>query len=212
MNTTTLFVELLIIGIGTAFWLGLFIAGILKKKITLPGDGNRLLPLVALVYVLGIVTDRPIRDFFIPMVETKANAEVFTSEKIKRIKAIAPFIEENNLTMELEKYIRSHSDPLAAKIDYNRSRLRICRSWVLHFLLIGPVFLFWNARVKAVSRRAALAIAVVTLCLSGLTLRTTWLLARDHQRDLAESFETVVAKSGEMDRSMVFPEKKHDHK
>jgi len=195
MNVTALFVELLIVGIGTATWLALFLAAILNYKFDtrILTDNKALIgTLIAIVYVLGIVMDRLIRGIFIFTVEARAKKKVFTKEKIKHVKKIAPNLDERNLAMELEKFIRAHSQTLASKIDYNRSRLRICRAWVLHFILIGVSFLFWNARVHAVSLITTTWLLGLDAVFFAFTLRATCLLAEDHQKDLIESFEIVT--------------------
>jgi hypothetical protein len=95
--------------------------------------------------------------------------------------------------MELEKFIRARSESLAGKIDYNRSRLRICRAWVFHFLLIGIGFSWWNYRVQAVEFATYIWLIAGDILVLFFTWRTTYLLARDHQKDIVESFEIVVA-------------------
>lgn len=196
MNVTALFVELLVVGIGTATWLALFLAAILKYKFdsALLQDNPALIgTLTAIVYVLGIVVDRLVRDIFMPTLEAKARMAVFTPEKIKHIKEIAPHIDEQNLSMELEKFIRAKSDSLASKIDYNRSRLRICRAWVLHFILIGIGFTWWNYRVQVIDPATHAWLLAGNILFLAFTWRATYLLARDHQKDLIESFEIVIA-------------------
>jgi hypothetical protein len=195
MNFTALFVELLMVGIGTATWLVLFLSAILKYKFdTMILTDNKALigTLIATVYVLGIVMDRLIRDIFKSATEAKAKQKVFTDEKVKHIKEIAPGIDEHNLAMELEKLIRSRSQSLASKIDYNRSRFRICRGWVLHFILIGISFMCWNARVQVLPVTTAMWLLGVDVLFLVLTWRATRLLAEDNQRDLMESFEIVM--------------------
>jgi hypothetical protein len=195
MNATALFVELLVVGIGTATWLALFLATILKYKFdtNLLQDNPALLgTLTAIVYVLGIVVDRLVRDIFMPALEAKARIAVFTPEKIKRIKEIAPQIDEHNLSMELDKFIRANSESLASKIDYNRSRLRICRAWVLHFVLIGIGFTWWNYRVQLVGLATHVWLLAADVLFLVFTWRATHLLATDHQKDLIESFEIVI--------------------
>ncbi len=195
MNVTALFVELLMVGIGTATWLALFLAAILNYKFdTMILTDNKALigTLVAVVYVLGIVMDRLIRGLFVSTLEARARKKVFSDEKIKHVKTIAPHIDERNLSMELEKFIRSRSQSLAGKIDYNRSRLRICRAWVLHFFLIGISFVCWNARVNVLSWTTAFWLIGVDALFLIFTWRATYLLAEDHQKDLIESFEIVA--------------------
>jgi|GEM_PF-1232903 len=202
MNVTALFVELLVVGIGTATWLAFFLAAILNYKFdTMILTDNKALigTLIAIVYVLGIVIDRLIRGIFISTVEARAKKKVFNDDKVKHVKAIAPQIDDRNLAMELEKFIRSQSQSLASKIDYNRSRLRICRAWVLHFFLIGISFFCWNARVQVLHWVTTIWLIGVDALFLVLTWRATCLLAEDHQKDLIESFE-IVTIAGKMKR------------
>lgn len=196
MNVTALFVELLVIGMGTATWLALFLAAILGYRFdtNLLQENPALIgTLTAIVYVLGIVVDRLVRDLFMPTLEAKARRAVFTADRIAQIKAIAPDIDESNLSMEMEKFIRANSESLAHKIDYNRSRLRICRAWILHFALIGVGFTWWNYRVQLVDAPTQVWLLSGDVLLMVLTWRVAYLLAMDHHRDLVESFQIVAA-------------------
>jgi hypothetical protein len=195
MNVTALFVELIVVGIGTATWLVLFLGALFRAKFEsdLLQDNPVLVgSLTAIVYVLGIVIDRITRDLFIATVEAAAKDKVFSVDRIKGIMGVEPRFSKENLSMELEKFIRAHSESLATKIDYNRSRLRICRAWVLHFALIPLGFLLWNARVGVADLRTTLIILAIGILFLALTLRTTNLLAEDHQKDLLESFEIIT--------------------
>lgn len=195
MNVTALFVELIVVGIGTASWLLLFLAALFSYKFegaSLQNNPIILTVFMAIVYVLGIVADRLVRDLFMPTIEASARKKVFTDERIKHVKDLAPHIKEENLSMELEKFIRANSEALARKIDYNRSRLRICRAWILHFLLIGVGFSCWNARVMLANKATTISVLVLDMVFLVLTWRTTCLLAEDHQKDLVESFEIVT--------------------
>lgn len=196
MNVTALFVELLVIGMGTATWLALFLAAILGYRFdtNLLQENPALIgTLTAIVYVLGIVVDRLVRDLFMPTLEEKARRAVFTPDRIAQIKAIAPDIDEGNLSMEMEKFIRANSESLAHKIDYNRSRLRICRAWILHFALIGVGFTWWNYRVQLVDAATQAWLLSGDVLLMILTWRVAYLLAMDHHKDLVESFQIVAA-------------------
>jgi len=195
LSYTPLFVELIVIGIGTAIWLLLFAGALFRHKFEAKPllDNKLFLALLsATVYVLGIVTDRQARDLFMPTIEAQAKHSVYTSEKIQQVKAHAPHLTEQNLSMELEKFIRANSEALAAKIDYNRSRLRICRSWILHFFLIGIGFLVWNVRVRVIDLKKTIVILAVDVVFVLLTLQTTIRLAEDHQKDLFESFNIIL--------------------
>lgn len=94
--------------------------------------------------------------------------------------------------MELEKFVRANSTELGQKIDYNRNRLRICRAWVLHFLLITISFAAWNSKVAVFNSTQQIWIIVTGLILFGLTLYTSIKLSIDHQRDIIESSEIIL--------------------
>jgi hypothetical protein len=195
LSYTPLFVELFVIGVGTAIWLSLTAAAIFQYEFGGKAlvDSKLLVALVlATIYVLGIVTDRLARDLFMSTIEALAKYKVVTDERFEQLKAHLPQLTRTNLTMELEKFVRANSLPLAEKIDYNRSRLRICRSWILHFILIGLAFLAWNLRVRVVDVWKTVSLLAIDVVLAMLTLQTTIRLAEDHQKDLLESFSIVV--------------------
>lgn len=196
MSVTALFVELLVVGMGAAIWIALSLAAVLAYKFDakLLSDNPALLAaLTAGVYVLGIVIDRIVRELFTATVETKARAAVFTIDTLKRIKHLVPHLEESNLSMALEKLIRARSAPLAERIEYNRSRLRICRAWVLHLLLIALSFSAWNYRVRLLEPGTYAGLLALDVLLLILTWRATVMLAVDHHRSLVESLEVIMS-------------------
>ena len=135
MNTTDLFVEILVIGVGALIWITLLILGIfgypvmVEQLLSIPA----LLPISALVYVLGIITDR-IADvifdrLFVNSIRKKFYPDVKQDFNDRRI-------------------ILVYSEPLSRLLEYGRSRLRIVRGWTLNFLLILITFnVFVQARV-----------------------------------------------------------------
>ncbi len=194
MSTTAVFVELLVIGTGTASWLLLFVAAVLRYRFDarLLQDNPALIgALTAAVYVLGIVVDRLVRDAFVATLEARAKRRVFGGERLAQVRAAAPGLDHANLAIELEKRIRAGSSTLAEKIDYNRSRLRICRAWAFHFFMIGLALVCWNARVGWLPPSSLAWLIGVDLVFLLSTLRATFLLAVDHHRDLLESFEIL---------------------
>jgi hypothetical protein len=196
MSVTALFVELLVVGTGAVIWLALSLAAIVAYKFDakLLSDNPALLAAItAGVYVLGIVVDRIVRELFIATVETKARAAVFTTETLKRIKHLAPHLDETNLPMGLEKLIRARSAPLAERLEYNRSRLRICRAWVLHLLLIAVSFSAWNYRLQVFEPGTYAGMLALDVLLLILTWRATVMLAVDHHKSLVEALEVIMS-------------------
>ncbi|MCK5062169.1 hypothetical protein KAR28_06525 [Candidatus Parcubacteria bacterium] len=202
MNITAIFVELLIIGLGVLCWLFLFVAYILGLKLDssfFQINPLFIAPLTAISYILGIVADRLIRDLFIQLVENPARTKVHKeyAEKIDRIKNLSAAINKPLAPMELEKFVRANSQDLGQKIDYNRNRLRICRSWIVHFLLITITFCAWNNKVNVFDSSQQTWIAITGIILFAVTFYTAIKLSVDHQRDIIESSEIILVNKKE---------------
>jgi hypothetical protein len=197
MNITAIFVELLIIGLGVLCWLTLIIAYFLELKINSSLFNINpifIAPLVAIAYIFGIVADRLIRDPFIFFIENPSKRFVHKEykAKIENLKNMSISVNEPLKPMELEKFVRANSAELGQKIDYNRNRLRICRAWILHFLLITIGLAVWNSKVAVFNSTQQLWIIVTGFILFGFTLYTSIKLSIDHQRDIIESSEIIL--------------------
>lgn len=182
MTTTHLFAELLVIGIGVAIWLTLLIAGLLGHPLPreLPDLGGALLvPLLGTAYVLGIVVDRLAYSLLGPL--DRRSAAVVLAGLPDRA--------------EVARAVLAHSDRLALEVDYNRSRLRICRSWSLNFALIGLSLLFWNGRAGAFPTARALAGAGVAFLFCVLCTAVFYALSRDYYKNLRSSYEFLTERS-----------------
>ncbi|NJN87539.1 MAG: hypothetical protein HC881_16045 [Leptolyngbyaceae cyanobacterium SL_7_1] len=124
MSTTELFVELIIIGMGAAIWLFLLIASIFgvawvdaDKLLSLPA----LIPLLSVIYVLGIVIDRVADTLF---------------ERVWGRRLLRNYYENQDRFHEDRRILYLQGERLANLLEYGRSRLRICRGWVLNSVLI----------------------------------------------------------------------------
>ena len=178
MATTQLFIELLIIGIGAAVWLAFLLAVILSFPWGSPLPDLNAVYLAALsgvAYVVGIVVDRLARSAF-RFAENHHRNQVFGKNQ-------DPSVEDR------EKYVLVNSSSLREQIVYNRSRLRICRAWILNFTLTGGCAGAWaiQQRVWTIA-----AIALIGLALSGLTAYTANLLARDHYENIQHSYNFLT--------------------
>src|SRR5215475_13314350 len=161
MTTTQLFAELLVIGIGGVLWLALAVAAIFGYRFNkgVPHNEPRfLVALGGIAYHLGIVIDRFAYSMF-SIFEKKNQALVLGKSGLPAARVI-------------EKYILLNSDKLAYQILYNRSRLRVCRAWILNFALITLAFTGWNLRVKALSFSQWFGITTLSI---GLCFLTAWI-------------------------------------
>lgn len=128
MNTTNLFIELIVIGIGTALWgmiLFLFLFDIDISSLPFFQAKHEwvwTLILLPFIYILGIVTDR-LADMSLSTFTTHLSKQLYP----------------NKAQILMDKVvIYKAASPLVDMINYGRSRMRICRGWLfnLPFLLI----------------------------------------------------------------------------
>lgn len=134
MQTTNLFVELLLIGLGAAIWVlllaGLF--GISIQDLQALAGNNEVAWIglaIGFLYVIGIVTDR-IADHLMD----KRNSKLLNS------------IYDNNYDQLVRDraFLFKESSPLVDNMAYGRSRMRICRGWIFNLipiLILGNVYL-----------------------------------------------------------------------
>jgi len=124
VNTTDLFVEIIVIGVGATIWVVLLVLSIFGYR-WLPSDQlfslPSLLPALSVTYVLGIVTDRAADALF---------------DKFWKPSLVQQVYQQDGDDYDDRRYIYLRSERLANLLEYGRSRLRICRGWMLNTLLI----------------------------------------------------------------------------
>jgi hypothetical protein len=182
MQTTQLFVELVVIGMGTLLWLGLLLAAIFgyNPQSGLPDLNTGVLALfTGFGYALGIVVDRISRNIFEYLFKRrKSHTELHAAAALET----------------MENVVLTSDEALARQMQYNRSRFRICRSWALNLFLVSGAFALWNIRVAAVPFWKCLAVISMGCALSCATLWIAWLLRRDYEINLQKSFNFIMSK------------------
>lgn len=133
MNTTELFVEIIIIGIGALGWIFTIILSVFGHE-WFPWDSlasfSFLLPIIALTYVLGIIFDR-FSDLIFSQWSNKLIKEYFNTKE-------SYFLART--------FIYTHaSEQIIDLFEYGKSRIRITRAWVLNSLgyIVFPSILIW---------------------------------------------------------------------
>ena len=128
MSTSSLFVELMVIGVGGSAWLMMLLAWGLNVNVTQikPFASSPIVSIaaLALTYLIGILVDR------------LADA-AFSLARADR-KLLSLF---NNYKSYLDARTKvlAKSPPLANLHEYNRSRQRICRGWTVNFILLALI-------------------------------------------------------------------------
>ena len=121
MTTTHLFVELLVIGFGAIAWLVLLGAAVFGYDLDHRFlTWKTLVPLLSVVYVLGIIVDR-VADWVLDRLDRRHLDKYFKDNRD------AYFVGRRTLVV--------FGPELWAHLEYGRSRLRICRGWALNAIM-----------------------------------------------------------------------------
>lgn len=171
MNTTAIFVELIVMGVGATLFLASVVFSILGYDwlplnyiVSLPAA----LPALSIIYVLGIIFDRSADRLF----------RVF--DRPLRLKCFS----------ESDEYYEARSALSGIRHqlqEYGKSRIRICRSWTLVWFLLGfvlPIFILGRVHLP-VSHKLAWVAFVGCECLSLLTFHAWWLISCDNYKMLS---------------------------
>lgn len=158
MNTTNLFVELVVIGIGAVIWVTLFVFSFLGYAWAPPLDKwfslAMLIPAVSIIYVLGIIVDRLADSCF----------ETFWSKALR-----------NKWFQSIDEYYRSRrliyksSERIGDLLEYGRSRMRISRGWTFNSALILIGFNLFMALRSSQFENRVLVWVVGSVALIALT-------------------------------------------
>ena len=154
MNTTNIFVELVVIGFHALIWISIIILAMLgyrnldiEKLLTI----NLALPILALAYILGILVDR-------------ISDSIFLSQDSK----MKPNDKEADLPSSfliMRYYILHKSSDIYAQLEYIRSRLRIARASIFNFVLttIACLLFVWFQLGTLLPNQNLFVVSTITL-------------------------------------------------
>lgn len=131
-------------------------------------DTSILIVLGSMAYVLGIAVDRLARTLF-----------GFAEKVLAKDRLPNP--------EEIERRILVSSEALTRQIQYNRSRLRICRAWAFNLLLALPAFVAWNLSVGAMRSVSCWLVVGIGFLICALMAGTAWVLSADYDKNLRDS-------------------------
>lgn len=176
MSTTSLFVELIVSGIGTVAWLILLVfsvfgySWILGQKLA---DLFTLIPFLALVYVLGIITDhlahhlykRAFRKFFLDL------SKKFCGQELDQHKNYETIRRNNDHVESVKAYVYTNaSENTMERFEYDRSRLRIARAWGINFVFLAvSILIFAWTRLPQVAISTKVEISIFSIIFCGLS-------------------------------------------
>lgn len=177
MNTTNLFVELVVIGAGVSLWLLLLVGsafGYAWVSIDQALLVASAVPALALTYVLGIVWDRISDSLF----------ERCWADDLR-----AAFFPERAAYYDARREILMKSPPLSELLEYGRSRMRICRGWTLNAAMVAVslnVLLWIQYRDAEAALGVSLAGTIASLALAAGAWFAWRSLARAEYRKIKE--------------------------
>ena len=124
MSTTTLFVELVVVGVGAMAWLSLLVLAVFGHE-WIPLDRvfspSATIPSLAVVYLLGIVTDRVADTLLGPLWARGNRFRVYGQDE-------RAYAADKVLVLAAPQFSRL--------FEYNKSLQRICRGWTVNSLAI----------------------------------------------------------------------------
>lgn len=160
MKTTDLFVELVIIGFGFLGWLLILLFiffDISFLEILSHVNFFSSIPILIFVYVIGILFDRATDTIF----------RCFWGDNLR----FCHFKDCNDFYNAYYN-INIHAPIFLEKLEYSRSRIRILRSWFLHFIAIGVtglIFIWLRLNNSSPQIKLSIVLAFFSVLFSFLT-------------------------------------------
>ena len=175
MTTTNLFVELVVIGAGLALWGCLLCCTVCGFGwiSCVPLSPAVFLPVLVVVYVLGIVCDR-VSDWMFGVWDDHLRARIHGSVANYRRARVVLYAEGTKAACAL--------------FDYNKSRIRIARAWALDLFLCAltaPVFVLRQlASIQTGNRIAFAASPFLGFLVAAFLTVWSWyrLVTNDYER------------------------------
>ena len=196
MNTTSIFVELVVIGLHTAIWVGLIILTFTghqnldpERLFTL----NLALPILAITYILGILIDRA-SDMVLAAQDDRLRSQ-------NDFRGLPSFL-------SMRFYILSKSSDVYEQLEYTRSRLRIARASILNFAFttVAVALFIWFQLGKALAAEyrvmVCIAAALVGVLLTWISYQSWIVLSKTYTQNTIQAF-TVLRDEAEKDKAQV---------
>ena len=190
MSTTNLFVELIVIGVGAFIWLVLFIFSVFGYTwvpIDLLLSPPAAVGILAVIYVLGIISDRIADTVF----------DWIWSDDLR-----GPYFQDRGEYYNARRLILIRSERLSDLLEYGRSRLRICRGWAFNSILIAislNTFLWMNLSDKS-SIWSISIFSSISLLVFALAAWFAWQkLVKTEYRKIKEQAEVFAPRESEED-------------
>lgn len=135
MKTTNLFVELVVVGTGAALFLVLLLFTFfgdqpwLYQGISKSDDVASIIPVLSLIYVLGIIVDKVAYRLF-------KNSEDHLRRNKFRVESTEPDKLKGYYDARHQLFTSPNTTAAIEAFEFGRSKIRICRGWTVNSVLI----------------------------------------------------------------------------
>jgi len=186
MSTTNLFVELIVIGVGASIWLTLLVLALFGYDWVPVGQllsPAAAVPLIAVVYLLGIVSDR---------LADAAFQRIWTDD------LRGSFFKDRREYYNARRIILTQSERLSDLLEYGRSRLRICRGWAFNSVLIAVtlnMFVWMQFADHRLAWPVSAFVSVIMLALSAASWFAWRKLAMNEYRKIDEQAAFIESRA-----------------
>ena len=153
MKTTNLFVELVVVGTGAALFVVLLLFTFfgdqpwLYQSLSKSDDVASIIPVLSLIYVLGIIVDKMAYQVFKPT-EDDLRCNAFDSESMESAKPKGYYDARHRL------YTSPNTTAAIEAFEFGRSKIRICRGWAVNsvFIILALICFMvfrrgWDSRI-----------------------------------------------------------------
>ncbi|MBA3354596.1 MAG: hypothetical protein H0U18_01400 [Pyrinomonadaceae bacterium] len=154
MKTTNLFVELVVVGTGATLFVVLLLFTLfgaqpwLYQWISKSDDVASIIPVLSLIYVLGIVVDKLAYRLF-------KNTEDHLRSNMFKVESTEPDKLKGYYDARHHLYTSPNTTAAIEAFEFGRSKIRICRGWTVNSVLIILALNFfmifrsgWDSRIS----------------------------------------------------------------
>ena len=183
MKTTNLFVELVVVGTGAALFVALLfytffgdrlLFGQPFSSLAKPDDLASIIPVLSLIYVLGIIIDKIAYRIFKGKEDSLRKENFEKSGDDGYYKKRYSLYTSANMTQAIEAF------------EYGRSKVRICRGWTVNSVLLILALIFFMIFRHGFD--SMIVVGIVGLGLLAYLASWSWKVATDVEHGWIEWF------------------------
>lgn len=201
MNITTLYAELVVVGNGALVFLFLFFYAFFGKhpwfnQLPMPssiGSAVYLIPVLSLVYLLGIVISN------ISYLWFHSFEEQLRSESLKEFDKQYKYDRLRN-----DLFTSPTAKDLVGEFEFRRSKVRICRGWFINcfFIILGIISCLLAGRIGG----WIALFGIITIGALMVGTRISWRTATDNELEWVRSYAEQKVQAQNAEKTALVPD------